>query len=110
MSNERKAGAGLAEANCSPVNVAISIRRCATCGCELAMRADVSAALDLAKQYERELNAANEDVLLHSMLRVELTNALKLDSLKPRTRQGNSELVALVDELKSSSVAALSNE
>ncbi len=38
------------------------------------------------------------DVLLHSILRVELTNALQLNYLKPRTRQGNSDLAGLVDD------------
>lgn len=48
-----------------------------------------------------ELAKANADVLLHSGLRVELTNILGLESLTPRTREGNSALVERVDGLKS---------
>jgi hypothetical protein len=54
---------------------------------------------ELRAELERlrsELDQVKADISLHSMLRVELTNALGLKYLAERTRSGNSDMVAKV--------------
>lgn len=46
------------------------------------------------------LRKAYEDVLLHSCLRVELTNQLKLKCLPSRDRQGNAAFLDAIDQLR----------